>query len=262
MKLLMTNLLAWLFVPIPVLLASDPFGAPLNPRDDFVWLRESGKIIFRDSFDREENGNGLRAIGNGWESATADRVPSIKQADLDQGILKIACDAKAAGHAVHIHHDAGFADGGAALRFRFPGLNKGESLTIGYVDRELKGVHAGHVCYAHLYQSSIKLIDQKTGVSEEKLRARRAEFLARKEKLPPDLDALLSSKEKTIAWKADNDWHVLTLACEADEMRLSIDCTCIASHRSEGFSHGNKRWLSLSAQNTVWIDDVVIWKVK
>jgi hypothetical protein len=94
--------------------------------DDAAWLREKGTLIFHDAFERSENGNGLKAIGNGWESATTDRVPQIKQARIEDGILKIASATKEARHAAHIHHDAGFADGGVIVRFKFPGLNKGE----------------------------------------------------------------------------------------------------------------------------------------
>jgi hypothetical protein len=233
-----------------------------NPTDDAAWLRSKGTLLFQDTFDRKLDGNGLKALGNGWESATADRAPNIKQADLEDGILKIYCDAKAAGHGVHIHHDAGFTNGGTTLRFRFPGLNKGETFTIGHVDRELKNVHAGHLCYAILSRTSIKLIDQKTGISDSAIRARRDVFLKSKQPLPPDLDALLKTKEKTVPWKADNQWHELTLAFQGDEMRLSIDGKLIVTHRSEGFAHPNKRWLSFSAANTLWIDDVKIWSVK
>jgi hypothetical protein len=163
------------------------------PRDDAAWLREKGKQIFHDAFEREETGNGLKAIGNGWESATADRVPKIKQADLDGGILKIASATKEAGHATHIHHDAGFTDGGVVVRFRFPGLNKDESLPLGFVDRELKGVHAGHLCYGILSRSSITLIDHKTGVMNLEIRKRRQEYLDRKEKLDRKSTRLNSS---------------------------------------------------------------------
>ncbi len=230
--------------------------------DDAAWLQQKGTLIFQDKFDRQLDGNGLKAIGNGWESATAERAPDVRQADLDGGVLKIASDGKAAGHGVHIHHDAGFADGGTTLRFRFPGLNKGETFTVGHVDREMKGVHAGHLCYANFYPTSILLRDHKTGISEEQLRARRAVFLDKKEKLPAEFDALLQTKEKTVPWKADNEWHDLTLAFEGDEMRLSIDGKLVASHRSEGFAHPTKRWLSFSAANTVWVADVKIWKIK
>jgi hypothetical protein len=232
------------------------------PRDDAAWLREKGTLIFHDAFEREETGNGLKAIGNGWESATADRAPKIKQVDLDGGILKIASATKEAGHAAHIHHDAGFTDGGVVVRFRFPGLNKDESLQLGFVDRELKGVHAGHLCYGILSRSGITLIDHKTGVMNLEIRKRRQAYLDRKEKLPADLDALLKSKQLTVPWKADNAWHDLVLVTEGDEMRLSIDGKLLAHHRSEGFAHPMKRWFSFLVPSTVWIDDVKIWKVK
>ena len=76
---------------ISPLVAAEPSG-----RDDAGRLRQNGSLIFQDTFDREEEGNGMRAIGNVWERATADRAPNIKQADLDQGILNIASDGKAA----------------------------------------------------------------------------------------------------------------------------------------------------------------------
>ncbi len=33
-------------------------------------------------------------------------------------------------------------------------------------------------------------------------------------------------------------------------------------HRSEGFAHPMKRWVSFLVNYTVWIDDVKIWKVR
>jgi hypothetical protein len=125
-----------------------------SAQDDAAWLREKGTLIFHDAFEREEDGNLAKAIGNGWNSATADRVPHIKMADLDEGILKIASASVEAKHAAHIHHEAGFADGGAVIRFRFPGINKAETLQLGFVDRETKGVWAGHLCYGILSQAA------------------------------------------------------------------------------------------------------------
>lgn len=231
-------------------------------RDDAAWLRGRGTLVFHDPFEREETGNGAKAIGNGWNSATADRVPQLKQADLDGGILKIASATKEAGHAAHIHHEAGFTDGGVIVRFKFPGLNKGESLQLGFVDRETEGIHAGHLCYGILSQSSVTLIDHKTGVMNLDIRNRRQGFLDRKEPLPADLYALLKTKQAVVPWKADTDWHELALVTEGDELRLSLDGKLVSKHRSEGFAHPMKRWFSFLVPSTVWIDDVKIWMVK
>lgn len=240
--------------------AADP--KPGFGRDDAAWLRAHGTLIFHDAFEREETGTGAKAIGNGWNSATADRVPRLKQADLDGGILKVASATKEAGHAAHIHHEAGFTDGGVVVRFRFPGLTKGESLQLGFVDRETKGIHAGHLCYGILSQSSVTLIDHKSGLMNLDIRNRRQAFLDRKEPLPAELDALLKTKQVVVSWKADTDWHELALVTEGDELRLSLDAKLVAKHRSEGFAHPRKRWFSFLAPATVWIDDVKIWRVK
>lgn len=234
----------------------------VNANDDTSWLQKNGVLIFHDAFDREEDGNLAKAIGNGWNSATANRVPHIKMADLDGGILKVASASEEAKHAAHIHHEAGFADGGAVIRFRFPGLSKAETIQLGFVDRETKGIWAGHLCYGILSQSSITLTDHKTGVMNLENRRRRDQAVAQKQKIPSDLDALLKTKNISVPYHADTQWHELSLVTRGDEMRLSMDGKLTAKHRSEGFAHPMKRWFSFLVNNTVWIDDVKIWKVK
>lgn len=243
----------------PHLRAADSSGAK---ESDTLRLAQKGTLIFHDSFEREEDGNLAKAIGNGWNSATADRVPQLKQADLDGGTLKISSATKEAGHAAHIHHEAGFEHGGVTVRFRFPGLTPGESLQLGFVDRETKGVHAGHLCYAVLNQSSVTLIDHKTGVMNLEIRKRREEAAANKQPLPADLDALLKTKQSSIPWKADTEWHDLTLVTENNEMRLSLDGAPVLQWKSEGFAHPYKRWFSFLVGSTVWVDDVKIWNLE
>ena len=228
--------------------------------DDKVRL-ESGALVFHDTFDRDEDGNLAKAIGKGWNSATADRVPAVRQVDLDEGIMKIASATKEAGHAAHIHHEAGFSDGGVVIRFRFPGLSKDEGLQLGFVDREVKGVHAGHLCYAVLAPDKVTLIDNKTGIMNLANRQRRDDALAAKERIPKDLETLLATKQHSEKWKADEEWHELVLVTEGDEMRLSIDGKLLATHRSEGFAHPMKRWFSFLVSSTVWVDEVKIWKI-
>lgn len=228
---------------------------------DRDWLQSAGTIILHDAFEREEDGNGIYGIGNGWESATADRVPRMKQADLDTGTLKVSSATKEAGHQAHIHHDAGFKNGGVVVRFKFPGINRDETLQLGFVDREEKGSHAGHLCYGIFSAGNITLVDHKTDFMNLELRARRQAYLDRKEPLPEDFDAMLKAKQTVVSWSPDHEWHELVLVTEEDEMRLSIDGHIIARHRSEGFAHPVKRWFSFLANNTVWIDDVSIFKV-
>ena len=237
-------------------------AASLAAADDATWLQTKGTLLFHDAFEREETGTGLKDIGNGWESATADRVPQIKQADLDAGIMKIASATKEAGHAAHIHHDAGFTDGGVIVRFKFPGLNKAENLQLGFVDRSLKDVHAGHLCYATLSQTDLNLSDRKTGSMNLAIKKKRADDAAAKMKPDPQLEALLKTKSQTTPLKADQEWHVLTLVTEGDEMRFTLDGKPVAAHRSAGYAHEMKRWFSFLANSTVWIDDVKIYKVK
>jgi hypothetical protein len=93
-------------------------------------------------------------------------------------------------------------------------------------------------------------------------RRRRDEALARKEKMPADLEALLKTKSVSVPFKADTKWHELILLTVGDEMRLTLDGKLIAKHRSEGFAHPMKRWFSFLIPNTVWIDDVKIWKIR
>ncbi len=110
-------------------------------------------------------------------------------ADLDDGILKIASATKEAATRAHIHHEAGFEDGGAIVRFKFPGLNKGESLQLGFVDREVKESMRAFVMHSIFIE--YHLIDHKTGVMNLEIRKRRQMFWYKKEALPGDLDGLL-----------------------------------------------------------------------
>jgi hypothetical protein len=247
-----------------LILASSIFSLQPSAADstDAQWLASKGQLIFQDTFAREEDGNLAKAIGNGWNSATADRVPHLKMADLDQGILKVTSASKEAGHAAHIHHEAGFADGGVRFRFRFPGLSPNESLQFGFVDREAKGIHAGHLCYANVTAGSATLMDWKTGVMDLSIRAKRQPYLDKRERLPDDLDSLLKTKQRSQPWSPGTDWHEIVLVTEGDEMRLSADGASVISHRSSGFAHPEKRWLSFLIPSTVWIDDIEIWKVR
>ena len=79
-----------------LLLASFAITLSSFSQDTTAWLEKNATLILHDAFEREEDGNLAKAIGNGWNSATADRVPDVKMADLDGGILKVASASEAA----------------------------------------------------------------------------------------------------------------------------------------------------------------------
>jgi hypothetical protein len=259
---------AWIIVLSAVTMAATSASAAdhtsAHPGGDAAWLREQGTLLFEDSFDREEDGNLAQAIGNGWNSATANRVPDVKQADLDGGVLKVINEPRA-GHQPHIHHEALFQDGGAIVRFKLPETSAPATLTVGFVDRETPGVHAGHLCYTIISNTPpprILLTDRKTGSMNLEILKRRKDYLDRKEPLPADLASLLATKEKGFPWKPDHEWHDLVLVTEGDEMRVTLDGKFLGSHRSEGFAHPTKRWFSMLMNPSAWIDDVKVYKVK
>lgn len=233
-------------------------------RDDLSWLKSKGTLIFEESFEREETGNDAKAIGNGWNSATADRVPKLKQADLDGGVLKINSATKEAGHAAHIHHEIGFEDGGAWIRFKLPGLGEGEVFQVGYVDRECKSVHAGHLCYAifNAATKTLSLRDAKTGGMDLEIRKRSERERKEVGKLSLELQEFLKTKEKVMPWNPDNEWHELVLVTEGSDLRVSMDGKLLARFQSEGFAHPMKRWLSFLVPSHAWVDEVKVWKVK
>lgn len=71
------TLLTALLLALPSVLHAADSKPSAAPRDDAAWLRGKGTLVFHDAFEREETGNLAKAIGNGWNSATADRVPQI-----------------------------------------------------------------------------------------------------------------------------------------------------------------------------------------
>lgn len=246
-----------------LVLASFALGpaAASEPVRDLAYVEARGELIFRDGFDRDEKGNLAAAIGEGWNSATADRVPDKKQADLDDGILKVD-SAPEANHAAHIHHEAGFGDGAALVRFRLPGLRPGEDLTFGFVDRECRTSHAGHLCYAMVRSASptVTLIDRKTGTMDLENRRRAEESRKATGKLPPDLEALYREKERVLTWQPDTEWHDLLLVVEGDRLFATLDDRPLGELRSEGVAHPTKRWVSLLVGATAWIDEVKVWR--
>ena len=222
--------------------------------DDVALVKARGTLLFEDDFNRDESTPDKEEIGKSWTSNSAWRAKGHKQVDLDGGAMHVTKHAEA-NHGVAIFHDVAFQDGAVQLKFK---LGDGDDLGVDFVDRELKTVHAGHLCMARVTLKGVTLTDSKTGAMDNKIRERRE-----KGDKSAELTALLKTKTKNfpLNLKAD-DWHTLLVVVENDVMRATVDGKALAEFKSEGIAHPTKRMITLAVNKSAWVDDVKVWKLK
>lgn len=211
-------------------------------------------LLFSDDFSREEATPGKEDIGNGWTSNSAWRAKGHQQVDLLDGIMHVTKHAEA-DHGVAIFHNVEFQDGIVELKFK---LGEGDDLGVDFVDRELKTVHAGHLCIARITNKALTLTDSKTGGMNNEIRERRE-----KGDKSPELAALL--KTKTKSFKLDlkpNEWHTMHITVEGDKMSVKIDGQDTGSFNSEGIAHPTKHMITLAVNKSADVDEVKVWKLK
>lgn len=210
--------------------------------------------IFSDDFNRDEATPGKEDIGNGWTSNSGWRAKGHQQVDLKDGVMHVTKHAEA-DHGVAIFHAAEFQDGLVELKFK---LGEGDDLGVDFVDRELKTVHAGHLCMARVTNKNLTLTDSKTGGMDLKIQERR-----KAGDKSPELAALL--KTKTKAFKLDlkpEDWHTMHITVAGDTMSVKIDGKETGSFSSEGIAHPTKRMITLAVNKSADVDDVKVSKLK
>ena len=220
----------------------------LSLRADFV------TPVFSDDFSRDEATPGTEDIGNGWTSNSAWRAKGHQQVDLIDGHMHVTKHAEA-DHGVAIFHAAEFQDGIVELKFK---LGEGDDLGVDFVDRELKSVHAGHLCIARVTNKGVTLTDSKTGGMDNGIRERRE-----KGDKSPELAALLKSKTKS--FKLDlkpNEWHSMNIKIVGDQMTVRIDDLEAVSFSSVGIAHSTKRMITLAVNKTADVDDVRVSKLR
>lgn len=211
-------------------------------------------LLFTDDFARDEKTPGKEDIGNGWTSNSGWRAKGHQQVDLIDGVMHVTKHAEA-DHGVAIFHNVEFQDGIVELRFK---LREGEDLGVDFVDRELKTVHAGHLCMARVTNKNLQITDSKTGGMDNKIRERRQAG-----DKSPELAALL--KTKTKAFKLDlkpTDWHTLHITVSGDTMSVKIDDQPAGTFSSEGIAHPTKRMITLAVNKSAQVDDVKVWRLK
>ena len=236
MKLYLTLLLCTV---CGALLAADP--------------KTAGTLLLEDHFERTEATPDKEDIGNGWTSNSAWRAKGHKQVALEGGAMHVTKHAEA-DHGVAIFHNVAFQNGAVEMKFK---LGVGDDLGLDFVDRELKTVHAGHLCLAHVTLKNLMLVDSKTGGMNNEIRERRE-----KGDKSPELLALLKTKSKPfpLDLKA-GEWHTMLITVAGDIMQASIDGKPIGEFKSEGIAHPTKRMITLAVNKSAWVDDVRIWKL-
>ena len=211
-------------------------------------------LLFTDDFSRDEATPGKEDIGNGWTSYSAWRAKGHQQVDLIDGVMHVTKHAEA-DHGVAIFHNVELQDGIVELKFK---LGDDDDLGVDFVDRELKTVHAGHLCIARVTNKAVTLTDSKTGGMNNEIRERRE-----KGDKSPELAALLKTKNKT--FKLDlkpNEWHTMSITVEGDKMSVKIDGQDTGSFSSEGIAHPTKRMITLAVNKSADVDDVKVSKLK
>jgi hypothetical protein len=238
---------------LPLVLASILLTASALAIDDASLIKGHGTLLFEDNFDREEPTPDKEAIGNGWTANSAWRAKGHKQVDLADGAMHVTKHAEA-DHGVAIFHDVAFRDGAVELKFK---LGAGDDLGLDFVDRELKTVHAGHLCIARVTLKGLTLTDSKTGVMDNTIRERR-----QKGDKSPELTALLKTKTKNFPLTLNEDWHTLLVVVEGEAMRATIDGRPVGEFKSEGIAHPTKRMITLAVNKSAHVDAVKVWKLK
>lgn len=217
-----------------------------------AYSEDRGKLIFEDTFDRNESQETTEEIGNDWTTNSKNRAGGNKQVDLKDGAMHITMHATA-DHAVGVGHVAEFRDGTVELRFMLEDAQ--DVLGLDIADPECKEVHSGHLFKVDVGTKQVVVDDKKTGAMNMKF------YEARKAKtLTPEQLAFIASKRKTFPNTLETGkWHHLLVTVTADTISISINGKSAASVASEGIAHPTKRLIRLSVPRQAWVDDVKVF---
>lgn len=219
-----------------------------------LFADERGKLIFEDSFDRNESQEETEDLGNGWNTNSKSRAAGNKQVDLKEGALYITLHPQA-DHAVSVTHVAEFQNGSVELRFML--ADEKDTLGLDFADLMFKEVHAGHLFKVDFATKYVQINDMKLGDMNMKY------YEAKKaKKMTDEQKALLSTTKKRFPAKISvGKWHQLVVQIHGDTVTALVDGQEAGSFTSEGFAHPTKRMLRLSVPRNAVVDDVKIFSV-
>jgi hypothetical protein len=177
---------------------------------------------------------------------------------LKDGTLVIT-QAEDANHSVSVRHDTPFDDG--VIKLRFQVFDK-KGLKFNFNDPKAKEVTwAGHIARVVVAPNSVTIQDDKTGVFELGVRAKRKnKDLGKEEKA--ELAKFL--KTKSVRLKAPikkQRWHEMTIVNVGPKLEVYIDDQSVGSFSSEGLDHKVKQNIALGVGGKVVVDDLRVWSL-
>ncbi len=212
------------------------------------------KLLFEDSFERNESQEEKDEVGNGWTTNSKSRAADNKQVDLKNGAMYIYIHEKA-DHAVSVRQDVEFKDGYVTMRFMLE--NDSDILGLDFGDSEFKEVHAGHLFKVTISTKKVDIDDMKSGGMNLKF------YDAKKEgKLTAEQKKFIASKKKSEATTvASGKWHDLLVTIIGDKVMVAINGQQVSAFSSEGFAHPTKRMLRLAVPKQAVVDDIKIYSL-
>ena len=217
-------------------------------------ISTKGQIVFEDDFERSETDDTKEQLDRGWVTNSEKRAAGTKQADLQDGFLKITM-APHANHGVSVRHDAPFDDGVVQVKFR---IHDSKGIGFNFNDPNCKVSHAGHICHVGVKPKQVDFRDGKTGIFDLKIREKRLGGASKEE-----INAL--TREKFAYQDVDLElgrWHELKILIRGDVMSAWIDGVSVGSLKSYGIDHAVKQNMAFAVSGTADIDDLRIWSLR
>lgn len=213
-----------------------------------VFAEDLGKLVFEDTFNRNETQEEKDEVGNGW-TTNADKPWSKgkKQADLRDGALYVTpADGKQSG--LLVIRPADFRDGTIQFRFQLP--NATDQIGLMVADKNLKNVHAGHVMNVWMHPGRVKVSDMLNGsYAPEIYKRRKAGQLTKEDK------AQIAASGRTFPAPIEvQKWHSVTITTMNDRLTVQIDGQQVGRFSSPSFAH-HKTILRISFRGYGAIDD-------
>ncbi len=228
-------------------------GATASVEEVNRLILAEGKLVFEDDFDRSERDDSKEQLDRGWVTNSEKRAAGTKQADLQDGYLRITM-APHANHGVSVRHDAPFDDGVVQVRFR---IHDNKGIGFNFNDPNCKVSHAGHICHVGVKPKQVDFRDGKTGIFDLKIREKRLAGASKEV-----INAL--TKDKFAYHDVDLDlgrWYEMTILIRDDVLSAWIDGIYAGSLKSEGIDHSVKQNMAFAVSGTADVDDLRIWSL-